>query len=273
MLAVVFGLFVALTPVIGAVVLAWWLGVYAIALGIVELMLAFRLRSRHVEQPPLASPQGRERSLSRRGRRTAAMQEGARLGLARLQRMAGLLPAVGAFGIPGDIGVAERQGALGRVPGHPAIGEAIEDERAALVLGGRALEGVRRDSARVASDRAPKPVSGSQTLPGMSKRGLSRQTASGGRPAGLGGRGSTSTKTAALSRQIAAASRVASTRAPCQGRRHGSAVIVEPIAGRLRRFFLRGRADGEQRRGESDCEGSHGAIVIGAPASSISGTP
>lgn len=57
-LSIVFGLFVALTPVIGAVVLAWWIGIYAIAIGIVELMLAFRLRSKHVEGPPLATPQG-----------------------------------------------------------------------------------------------------------------------------------------------------------------------------------------------------------------------
>lgn len=59
LLAVVFGIFLVLTPMIGAVVLTWWLGIYAVALGIVELMLAFRLRSKHVEHhPPLASPQG-----------------------------------------------------------------------------------------------------------------------------------------------------------------------------------------------------------------------
>ncbi|PWB92856.1 MULTISPECIES: HdeD family acid-resistance protein [Methylosinus] len=58
LLAVVFGLFLLLTPVIGAVVLSWWLGIYAIALGIVELILAFRLHARHVEHPPLAHPQG-----------------------------------------------------------------------------------------------------------------------------------------------------------------------------------------------------------------------
>lgn len=58
LLSVVFGLFLLLTPVIGAVVLTWWLGVYAIALGIVELILAFRLHARHVEHPPLAHPQG-----------------------------------------------------------------------------------------------------------------------------------------------------------------------------------------------------------------------
>lgn len=58
LLAVVFGLFLLLTPVIGAVVLTWWLGFYAIALGVVELVLAFRLHARHVEHPPLATPQG-----------------------------------------------------------------------------------------------------------------------------------------------------------------------------------------------------------------------
>jgi uncharacterized membrane protein HdeD (DUF308 family) len=58
LLAVVFGLFLLLTPVIGAVVLSWWLGIYAIALGIVELVLAFRLHARHVDHPTIASPQG-----------------------------------------------------------------------------------------------------------------------------------------------------------------------------------------------------------------------
>ncbi|MBY6240882.1 HdeD family acid-resistance protein [Methylosinus sp. Sm6] len=57
-LSILFGLFVALSPVIGAVVLAWWIGAYAIAIGIVELMLAFRLRARHVAGGPLATPQG-----------------------------------------------------------------------------------------------------------------------------------------------------------------------------------------------------------------------
>jgi uncharacterized membrane protein HdeD (DUF308 family) len=56
LLAIVFGAFLVLTPMIGAIVLAWWLGVYAIALGIVELVLAFRLRGRHVERGPAATP-------------------------------------------------------------------------------------------------------------------------------------------------------------------------------------------------------------------------
>jgi uncharacterized membrane protein HdeD (DUF308 family) len=57
-LAVVFGLFLVFTPLIGAVVLAWWLGIYAIALGIVELLLSFRLHSKHAERPSSAAPQG-----------------------------------------------------------------------------------------------------------------------------------------------------------------------------------------------------------------------
>jgi uncharacterized membrane protein HdeD (DUF308 family) len=57
-LELVFGIFLILTPLIGAVVLTWWLGLYAIAFGIVEFVLAFRLRARHFEHPPFASPQG-----------------------------------------------------------------------------------------------------------------------------------------------------------------------------------------------------------------------
>lgn len=56
-LEVVFGAFLLATPLIGAVVLTWWLGIYAVALGIVELVLAFRLHARHVEHhPPAAAP-------------------------------------------------------------------------------------------------------------------------------------------------------------------------------------------------------------------------
>jgi uncharacterized membrane protein HdeD (DUF308 family) len=35
-----------ISPLIGAVVLTWWLGGYAIAFGVLLLVLAFRLRSR-----------------------------------------------------------------------------------------------------------------------------------------------------------------------------------------------------------------------------------
>lgn len=53
-----FGLFLILAPLFGAVVLTWWLGIYALALGVVLLILAFKLRTKHIEHPTYASPQG-----------------------------------------------------------------------------------------------------------------------------------------------------------------------------------------------------------------------
>lgn len=45
--SILFGVALVIAPLIGAVVLTWWLGGYAIAFGVFMLILAFRLRSRH----------------------------------------------------------------------------------------------------------------------------------------------------------------------------------------------------------------------------------
>ncbi len=45
--SIVWGVLLVLAPLIGAVVLTWWLGGYAIVFGIALLVLAFRLRGRH----------------------------------------------------------------------------------------------------------------------------------------------------------------------------------------------------------------------------------
>ena len=50
------------------------------------------------------------------------------------------VPAVGALRIPGDIGIAESQRPLGRVPRHPAIGLAIEHHEPCPVAAGRLRE-------------------------------------------------------------------------------------------------------------------------------------
>lgn len=42
--SIVWGILLAVAPLIGAVVLTWWLGGYAIAFGVMLLILAFRLR-------------------------------------------------------------------------------------------------------------------------------------------------------------------------------------------------------------------------------------
>jgi uncharacterized membrane protein HdeD (DUF308 family) len=45
--SILFGIALVIAPVIGAVVLTWWLGGYAIAFGVFMLILAFRLRGQH----------------------------------------------------------------------------------------------------------------------------------------------------------------------------------------------------------------------------------
>jgi uncharacterized membrane protein HdeD (DUF308 family) len=49
--SVIWGVMILLAPVIGAVVLTWWLGAYAFAFGVALLVLAFRLRGRAGEGP------------------------------------------------------------------------------------------------------------------------------------------------------------------------------------------------------------------------------
>ena len=80
-------------------------------------------------------------------------------------------------------------------------------------------------------------------LPGILKRGLSRQTVPAGRFAGFGGRGSTSMKTPVLARQIASASAVVRTRAPAKRVRNRRPIIFGAIpVGLGHEFFARVRA-------------------------------
>jgi uncharacterized membrane protein HdeD (DUF308 family) len=54
--SVAWGILLAIWPIVGAVVLTWWIGAYAIVFGVLLLILAFRLRGRrgHIQ----ALPQG-----------------------------------------------------------------------------------------------------------------------------------------------------------------------------------------------------------------------
>ncbi|HYZ63507.1 MAG TPA: HdeD family acid-resistance protein [Acetobacteraceae bacterium] len=45
--SLIWGVMLILAPVIGALVLTWWLGAYALVFGIMLLILAFRLRGQH----------------------------------------------------------------------------------------------------------------------------------------------------------------------------------------------------------------------------------
>jgi uncharacterized membrane protein HdeD (DUF308 family) len=47
--SILFGVALVISPLIGAVVLTWWLGAYALIFGIMLLVFAFRLRSRQAQ--------------------------------------------------------------------------------------------------------------------------------------------------------------------------------------------------------------------------------
>jgi uncharacterized membrane protein HdeD (DUF308 family) len=50
LLSLVYGALLVAMPLIGAVVLTWWMGAYAMAFGIALVVLSFRLRARQNEQ-------------------------------------------------------------------------------------------------------------------------------------------------------------------------------------------------------------------------------
>ena len=56
--SIIYGILLVIAPVMGAVVLTWWLGAYALAFGVMLIVLAFKLRARRQEGPTGASPRG-----------------------------------------------------------------------------------------------------------------------------------------------------------------------------------------------------------------------
>jgi uncharacterized membrane protein HdeD (DUF308 family) len=48
--SVVYGVLLVVAPMIGALVLTWWFGAYALVFGIALLVLAFRLKARNDER-------------------------------------------------------------------------------------------------------------------------------------------------------------------------------------------------------------------------------
>ena len=53
--SLLFGVLLVISPLIGAFVLTWWIGAYALLFGIIAVMLAFRLK-RHQGRHPTATP-------------------------------------------------------------------------------------------------------------------------------------------------------------------------------------------------------------------------
>jgi len=50
LLSLAYGALLFITPLIGAIVLTWWLGAYALAFGIALVIFSFKLRSRQNER-------------------------------------------------------------------------------------------------------------------------------------------------------------------------------------------------------------------------------
>jgi uncharacterized membrane protein HdeD (DUF308 family) len=53
--SVLYGALLIVAPLIGALVLTWWLGAWALVFGVILLVLAYKLRSRHVDRSPTAA--------------------------------------------------------------------------------------------------------------------------------------------------------------------------------------------------------------------------
>ena len=52
--SVLSGVFLFVSPLIGALVLTWWIGAQALVFGVILIMLAFKLRGHRGETPPTA---------------------------------------------------------------------------------------------------------------------------------------------------------------------------------------------------------------------------
>jgi uncharacterized membrane protein HdeD (DUF308 family) len=50
-LSLVYGVLLILAPLLGALVLAWWIGAFSLVFGVALIILAFRLRLRRNEYP------------------------------------------------------------------------------------------------------------------------------------------------------------------------------------------------------------------------------
>jgi len=54
--ALIYGVLLFVSPLIGALVLTWWVGAHALVFGVTLIMLAFKLRKHRGEHVPAAIP-------------------------------------------------------------------------------------------------------------------------------------------------------------------------------------------------------------------------
>jgi uncharacterized membrane protein HdeD (DUF308 family) len=54
--SIIYGALLVIAPLLGALVLTWWIGAYALVFGIALLILAFKLRARRDEHPSTSVP-------------------------------------------------------------------------------------------------------------------------------------------------------------------------------------------------------------------------
>lgn len=57
LVSIAFGILLVMAPFVGAVVLTWWIGIYAIVFGVAMLVLAFKLRQHRNDRPTSAMAQ------------------------------------------------------------------------------------------------------------------------------------------------------------------------------------------------------------------------
>jgi uncharacterized membrane protein HdeD (DUF308 family) len=69
--SVIFGIVLLIVPLVGALVLTFWLGAYAVVFGVLLLILSFKLHSRREEQLTKAAPAPAKAATSTSSRRSA----------------------------------------------------------------------------------------------------------------------------------------------------------------------------------------------------------
>jgi uncharacterized membrane protein HdeD (DUF308 family) len=55
--SIIYGVLLVVAPMIGALVLTWWLGAYALIFGAALIVLAFRLKAQRRDRPQSATGQ------------------------------------------------------------------------------------------------------------------------------------------------------------------------------------------------------------------------